>query len=98
MGGALYINNTIIVRYIPEDETGEVIAFKVKIVVAINSPSKLIFTLFPQSMQIHGLRAQPRSQTSIAALLNDGDELNYIVPCLVRDISNQGCMKYWSGG
>ncbi|MFT6895845.1 MAG: hypothetical protein ACJA13_000242 [Paraglaciecola sp.] len=92
LDGAIYINNTMIARYILEDETGEIIAFKVKIIVVINSPSKLIFTSFPESMQSHGLRAEQRSQTRIAALLIDANDVSYIVPCLVRNISNQGCM------
>lgn len=92
LDGAIYINNTMIVRYILEDETGEIIAFKVKIIVVINNPSKLIFTKFPESMQSHGLRSQQRSQTRIAALLIDASDGSHIVPCLVRDISIHGCM------
>lgn len=92
LGGAIYINNSMIVRYILEDDSGEIIAFKVKIIVVISSPSKLIFTEFPESMQSHGLRGELRSQTRIAALLIDANDGSHIVPCLVRDISHQGCM------
>ena len=58
----------------------------------ITKPSKLIFTSLPESLQSHGLRTEQRTQTRIAALLIDSQERSHIVPCLVRDISNQGCM------
>ncbi len=92
LGGAIYMNNTMIVRCILEDETGEIVAFKVKIIIVITKPSKLIFTSLPESLQSHGLRTEQRAQTRIAALLIDSQERSHIVPCLVRDISNQGCM------
>jgi|TARA_R110000744_G_scaffold141553_1_gene252984 hypothetical protein len=92
LDGAIYMNNTMIVRCILEDETGEIVAFKVKIIIVITRPSKLVFTSFPESIQSHGLRAEQRAQTRIAALLIDSQERSHIVPCLVRDISNQGCM------
>jgi hypothetical protein len=92
LDGAIYMNNTMIVRCILEDEAGEILAFKVKIVIVITRPSKLIFASFPESIQSHSLRAELRAQTRIAALLIDAQERSHIVPCLVRDISNQGCM------
>ncbi|GAC32688.1 type IV pilus assembly PilZ [Paraglaciecola polaris LMG 21857] len=92
LGGAIYMNNSMIVRCILEDETGEIVAFKVKITIVITKPSKLVFTSFPESIQSHGLRAEQRAQTRIAAMIIDTQERSHIVPCLVRDISNQGCM------
>nr|WP_240919988.1 PilZ domain-containing protein [Paraglaciecola sp. 20A4] len=92
LDGSIYMNNTMIVRCILEDETGVIVAFKVKITIVITKPSKLIFAAFPESIQSHGLRAEQRAQTRIAALLIDTQERSDIIPCLVRDISNQGCM------
>lgn len=88
---AIYPDNTMIVRYILEDETGEVIAFKIKIVLVLTKPSHLVFTTFPLAIQSHDLRTEQRAQIRIAATLLDATDDSEICHCLVRDISPQGC-------
>ena len=88
---ALYTEANIIIRYILEDETGEVIAFKVKIILVLTKPSHMIFTTFPLAIQSHDLRAEQRAKTSIPASLLDSEEHSEICNCLVRDLSSKGC-------
>jgi hypothetical protein len=88
---AIYTDNNMVVRYILEDETGEIIAFKVKIILVLTKPSHLIFTTFPLAIQSHDLRAEQRAQIRIAASLLDADDDNEICDCIVRDISHKGC-------
>jgi hypothetical protein len=88
---ALYTEANIIIRYILEDETGEVIAFKVKIILVLTKPSHMIFTTFPLAIQSHDLRTEQRAKTSIPASLLDSEEQSEICVCLVRDLSSSGC-------
>jgi hypothetical protein len=88
---AIYADNTMVVRYILEDDTGEVIAFKVKVILVLTKPSHLVFTSFPLAIQSHGLRAEQRAQIRIAATLLDSADDSEICHCLVRDISHHGC-------
>jgi hypothetical protein len=88
---AIYADNTMVVRYILEEDTGEVIAFKIKVILVLTKPSHLIFTTFPLAIQSHDLRAEQRAQTQIAATLLDATDDSEICHCLVRDISSQGC-------
>jgi len=87
----IFKDKVIIARYILEDDTGEIIAFKVKILLVATKPSHLIFTHFPLSIQSHDLRAELRAQTRIAASVVD--ELSDIAICdsVVLDISVHGC-------
>lgn len=87
----IYVDNTLIVRAILEDETGEVIAFKVKISMILNKPGQLIFTSFPLSLQSIDLRAEKRAKTSIPVTLSDEQGNNLIASGLIKDISNSGC-------
>lgn len=88
---SIFTDNTLVIRYILEDETGEIIAFKVKITLVLTKPSQLIFTTFPLAIQSHDLRTEPRAQTRIAVKLFDDASNHEIGSCLVRDISLKGC-------
>ncbi|MFT4993040.1 MAG: hypothetical protein ACI965_000056 [Paraglaciecola sp.] len=88
---AIYKDNTMVVRYILEDETGEVIAFKAKVILVLTKPSHLVFTTFPLAIQSHDLRAEKRAQIRVGATLLDATDDREICHCLVRDISPQGC-------
>ncbi|KXI30733.1 PilZ domain-containing protein [Paraglaciecola hydrolytica] len=88
---SIFTDQNLVIRYILEDETGEIIAFKVKITLILTKPSHLIFTSFPLSIQSHDLRAEPRAQTRAAVTLIDADKKKDICQCLVRDISLKGC-------
>lgn len=86
----IYQDNNLIVRYILEGETGEIIAYKVKITLILTKPSHLVFTSFPLALQAQGLRAEQRAQTSIAAqlLAVNGAGLANVT---IVDISHSGC-------
>lgn len=91
VGNGVYKDKTIIIRYILEDETGEIIAFKVKVILVATKPGHLIFTSFPLAIQSHDLRAERRAQTRIATSLSDGETNTMICECVVSDISTHGC-------
>ena len=91
LGDGIFKDKAIIARYIFEDDTGEIIAFKVKVILVATKPSHLIFTSFPLKIQRHDLRAEPRAQTRIATSLFDTETDSAICDSLVLDISAKGC-------
>jgi hypothetical protein len=91
LGGAIYPDGSLITRYILEDENGEIIAFKVKVIMVLSKPSHLIFTTFPMAIQSHGLRSERRAQTRLPLTVFDGETGVQICTGLVLDISNSGC-------
>ena len=91
LGDGIFKDKSIIARYILEDDTGEIIAFKVKVLLVATKPSHLIFTSFPLIIQRHNLRAQLRTQTRIATSLLDAQTDSAICDSLVLDISEHGC-------
>jgi hypothetical protein len=91
LDNGIYQDRTIIIRYILEDETGEIIAFKVKVLLVITKPSHLFFTSFPVAIQSHDLRAERRAQTSISTTMFDAKSDEVICGALVLDISVHGC-------
>lgn len=91
LGDGIFKDKSIIARYILEDDTGEIIAFKVKVILVTTKPSHLIFTSFPLIIQTHDLRAEPRSQTRIATSMVDAKSDIAISNSVVLDISVNGC-------
>ena len=91
LSDGIFKDKSIIARYIFEDDTGEIIAFKVKILLVATKPSHLIFTSFPLIIQRHDLRAQLRTQTRIATSLVDAETDSVICDSIVLDISEHGC-------
>lgn len=90
MRDCIYQDNSVIIRYIVEGNTGEIIAFKVKISLILTKPSHLVFTSFPLALQAQGLRSEQRAQTCIAAeLCNDQNQL--LADVTIVDISLSGC-------
>ncbi|WP_299082261.1 flagellar brake protein [uncultured Paraglaciecola sp.] len=83
--------NSVIARYILEDETGEIIAFKVQVILVVTHPSHIIFTSFPTAIQSHDLRAETRAQTRIATNIVDAGNNSTICDSVVLDISTNGC-------
>lgn len=81
----------VIARYILEDETGEIIAFKVNVLLVLNEPSHLVFTSFPTAIQSHDLRAESRAQTRIATNIVDAENDTSICDSVLMDISQNGC-------
>lgn len=91
LGDGIFKDKSMIARYILEDDTGEIIAFKVKVILVTTKPSHLIFTSFPLIIQRHDLRAEPRSQTRIATKIFDAKSDLAICESVVLDISVNGC-------
>lgn len=87
----IFTGNNFVVRYILEDDTGEIIAFKVKVILVLSQPSPLIFTSFPLAIQSHDLRSEQRAQTCMAVTLYDAKGNRELCNYLVRDISLKGC-------
>lgn len=85
---AIYPDNNMVVRYILEDETGEIVAFKVKITLVLSKPGNYVFTTFPLSIQSHGLRSEERAQTQVPVVVSDGVDQ---ADGLILDLSNSGC-------
>lgn len=88
---AIYADNQIIVRYILEDETGEVIAFKSNILLVATRPSHLVFISFPTAIQNQGLRSDKRVFTRTPVELFDAGTDKPLFDGLVLDISSSGC-------
>lgn len=91
LGDAIFKDKSLVMRYILEDETGEIIAFKVTVVLVLTKPSHLIFTSFPLAVQTHDLRSEGRAQTRIATKLTDSNIGEDICEAIVIDISVHGC-------
>lgn len=91
LGDGICKDRSIIARYILEDDTGEIIAFKVKVILVTSKPSHLIFTNFPLIIQSYDLRAETRTQTRIATRLFDAQNDSVICDSVVLDISVNGC-------
>ena len=88
---AIYKNASLVMRYILEDETGEIIAFKVKVLLVATTPSDLIFTSFPLALQSIGLRAEERTQTNISISISNESGARLVSAARIIDISTQGC-------
>lgn len=87
----MYVDNSIIVRAILEEETGEVIAFKVKISMLLTKPGKLIFTSFPLALQSQDLRAEKRARINLPVSVFDENGSTPIATGIIKDISHSGC-------
>ncbi len=91
LSDAIYADKDMIVRFILEDETGEVIAFKSKIMHVIKKPVHMVFVSFPSFIQSQGLRSEKRAQIRVpVSILNAENEQALAFGALV-DISNGGC-------
>ena len=87
---AIYPDHHLIVRFILEDETGEIIAFKSKILFVMTKPSHLVFVSFPTSIQNHGLRSDKRAQIRLPTKILDGDG-KMLSDAVMLDLSSGGC-------
>ena len=91
LGEGILKDKAMIARYILEDDTGEIIAFKVNVLFVATKPSHMIFTSFPLIIQSHDLRVEQRTQTRIATRLVDELSDTAICDSVVLDISVHGC-------
>lgn len=85
----LYQDNSVILRYILEEETGEVIAFKSTISFILSKPQHLVFLTFPLAIQNMGLRAEQRQQLRIPAKVASS-ALPKVLDAMVLDLSSGG--------
>lgn len=88
---AIYADNSIIVRFILEDETGEVIAFKSKVILVATRPTHLVFISFPTVIQNQGLRSEKRTTTRTPVQLAAIDTGRVFLKAVILDISSKGC-------
>ncbi|WP_218311063.1 flagellar brake domain-containing protein [Alteromonas antoniana] len=85
-------DNSIVVRYILEGDTGQVIAFRVKVLKLLSHPTGLLLTTFPSTIQTLGLRAVKRAQPGIAVAVDaEGIESLSDVTGIIVDVSTNGC-------
>ena len=86
----LYSNNTVIIRYVLEGATGQVIAFKAKINHIQSNPSQLFFTTVPTLLQSLGLRSEKRASPGIASEITFS-AARATKKSLIVDVSQSGC-------
>jgi hypothetical protein len=91
VGDGIYVDNSVIIRYILEEETGEVIAFKSKVTFMLSKPANLVFLSFPLAIQNMDLRAEQRQQIRIATKLLSSEDLGVVGDALIMDLSSSGC-------
>ncbi|GFD88698.1 hypothetical protein KUL152_09240 [Tenacibaculum sp. KUL152] len=89
---ALTVGNDVVVRSVLEGDTGQVIAFRVKVLKLMSKPSGLLVTTFPRRIESIGLRSVKRVQLGISVSLKSevypDDET---VSGIIVDISPKGC-------
>ncbi|MEP4891798.1 MAG: flagellar brake protein [Aliiglaciecola sp.] len=91
LGDVIYPDAVLVVRYIHEEDAGEVVAFKVKISVIVNSPARYIFTTFPVSLQCHALRSEQRAQAHVHVTVVETETDVMLFDGLIVDLSSSGC-------
>ncbi|MBU2877349.1 PilZ domain-containing protein [Aliiglaciecola lipolytica] len=87
----IYPDSVLVVRYIHEEDAGEVVAFKVKINVILNKPGNYIFTSFPLSLQCHALRSEQRAQAHVFVTVVETESDVMLFDGLIVDLSSSGC-------
>lgn len=91
LSDAIYIDNSMIIRFILEDEAGEVVAFKTRVTFILLKPIHMIFVAFPVSIQSQGLRSEKRAQIRVPVSVIDAKTGNAMAMGTLMDISNSGC-------
>ena len=89
-GEAIYPEKPVIMRFILEDETGEVIAFK-QDCLFVKKPVNMIFVAFPTDIQSQGLRSERRAQIRVPVSVLDAETQRTLASGILMDISNSGC-------
>lgn len=89
---ALTTGNSVVVRSLLEGDTGQVIAFKVKVLKLMSKPSSLLITTFPKRIESIGLRAVRRAQLGVSVTLqSDVFPEDESVTGIIVDLSEKGC-------
>lgn len=82
----------VVVRYVLEGQSGEVVAFRANVLRVIGKPSEMVFTTIPETIQSMGLRAQKRSIPGIAVTVRAVKEDAILdTKGLIVDVSQGGC-------
>ncbi|MBJ2129324.1 flagellar brake protein [Alteromonas sp. IB21] len=88
---ALTVGNDVVVRSVLEGDTGQVIAFKVKVLKLLSKPSGLLITTFPKRIESIGLRSVKRAQLGVSVTLDAGVYPNdENVTGIIVDLSEKG--------
>jgi len=88
---AIYPDKPAIMRFILEDETGEVIAFKTKVTHLVKKPVNMIFIAFPVEIQRQELRSERRAQIRMPVSVLNAENEQMLANGILLDISNSGC-------
>lgn len=88
---AIYFDSVLVVRYIHEEDAGEVVAFKVKTNVILDKPAKYIFTTFPSTLQCHALRCEQRAHAQVLVTVVETKTGVMLFDGLIVDLSLSGC-------
>lgn len=88
---AIYPDKSAIMRFILEEETGEVIAFKTQITHLVKKPINMIFIAFPTQIQSQGLRSERRAQIHVPVSVLNAENEQMLANGILLDISNNGC-------
>lgn len=88
---AIYADNSMVVRYIYEEDAGEVVAFKARINIVLSKPLDYIFTSFPLSIQCHALRTEQRAQSHVPVSMLQLSTGKALFDGLIIDLSLSGC-------
>lgn len=88
---AIYADSMLVVRYIHEEDAGEVVAFKVKTNVILSKPANYIFTSFPLSLQCHALRSEQRAQAHVFVTVVETQTDVMLFDGMIVDLSLSGC-------
>lgn len=91
LGDAIYVGCELIVRYILEEEAGEVIAFKSKVRHIITRPAHYLFLGFPSALQSQGLRAEARAAARLPVSVKNLETGERYADGTLLDVSRSGC-------
>jgi c-di-GMP-binding flagellar brake protein YcgR len=96
---AMLETNPLVVRFLAEDNSGEILAFRCAIKWVVGYPVKMIFASFPEKIESRQLRSESRAITRVPAKIfseiesanDDGELVEVSVPGVIVDISKTGC-------
>ncbi|GAB5378800.1 MAG: hypothetical protein Alis3KO_02660 [Aliiglaciecola sp.] len=88
---SIYVDSNLVIRFINEEESGEVVAFKAKTNVILSKPSNYIFTSFPLSIQCHALRSEQRANAHVFVTVVETQTDIMLFDGLIVDLSLSGC-------
>lgn len=88
---AIYADADIVLRFILEQDAGEVVAFQSSVLSVLASPVSYLLIKFPSHVETHGLRGEQRNQTRTPVSLIDAESGELLSRAHIVDISLTGC-------